>query len=131
MVKGKVGGSRNSAAGAGSPLKWVVPALAVATFTASWAGLYPSLFVEQWYARRLFPLISCFAELIADAVSFSWLDMAGSGVRVFLARPHPRRRGKLFLGLGGAFFSDLFLLLGVSYHPEPWSLITPTDPSDS
>src|SRR5439155_18485994 len=85
MVKGKVGGSRNSAAGAGSPLKWVVPALAVATFTASWAGLYPSLFVEQWYARRLFPLISCFAELIADAVSFSWLDMAVPVVVVSVA----------------------------------------------
>src|SRR2546430_4316080 len=113
MVKGKVGGSRNSAAGAGSPLKWVVPALAVATFTASWAGLYPSLFVEQWYARRLFPLISCFAELIADAVSFSWLDMAAPVCVFSLVVILSRRRGELVLVLGAAFSFVLFWWLAL------------------
>ena len=131
MVKGKVGESRNSAAGAGSPLKWVVPALAVATFTASWAGLYPSLFVEQWYARRLFPLISCFAELIADAVSFSWLDMAVPVVVVSVAWLIRRRRWKLLLDLGAAFYLILFWSWALNYHREPLSSKLQIDASNS
>ena len=118
MVKGKVGESSDSAAGAGSPLEWVVPALAVATFTASWAGLYPSVFVEQWYARRLFPLISRFAELIADAVSFSWLDMAVPVVVVSVAWLIRRRRWKLLLDLGAAFYLILFWSWALNYHRE-------------
>src|SRR6266481_2334502 len=75
MVKSKVGAEGKFPAGSRAYVKWALPAIALFTFITSWAGVYPSTFVERWYARAAFPVISGFAEKMADAVAFSWLDV--------------------------------------------------------
>src|SRR5437867_6131796 len=121
MVKGKVGIRIDSALHTRTGLELLLPVLAMLTFVLSWAGLFLSVFVEQWYARRLFPLISRFAERIADAVSFSWLDMAVPVGVVSVAWLIRRRRCKLLLDLGAAFYLILFWSWALNYHREPLS----------
>ena len=39
-------------------LGWSLVAAAVLTFILSWAGAFPSVGVEVWYARAIFPTAS-------------------------------------------------------------------------
>src|SRR5438093_7112611 len=121
----------DSAPSSESRLQWVLPMLGVLTFVASWAGLFPSVFVERWYARCLFPLISRFAEVIADAVSFSWLDIVVPAGIVSVAWLVRRRRWKLLLNLAAAFYLVLFWSWALNYHREPLSAKLQIDPSSS
>ena len=131
MVKSKVTVSMDSAPRTGTRLEWVLPALAGLTFVASWGGLYPSVFVEQWYARRLFPLISRFAEVIADAVWFSWLDIVVPVSVVSVAWLIRRRRWKLLLNVAATFYLVLFWSWALNYHREPLSEKLQINPSSS
>ena len=131
MVKGKVGIRIDSALHTRTGLELLLPVLAMLTFVLSWAGLFPSVFVEQWYARRLYPLISRFAEIIADAVSFSWLDIAVPAGIVSVAWLIRRRRWKLLLNLAAASYLVLFWSWAFNYHREPLSAKLQIDPSSS
>src|SRR5437764_5855864 len=58
MVKPKVRNSgkvnKHNSLGFG----WLPLVAAVLTFAASWAGAFPPGFVERWYSRPIFPIIS-------------------------------------------------------------------------
>src|SRR5207249_9390329 len=127
----KVGMCSDSAPSSESRLQWVLPMLGLLTSVLSWAGLFPSVFVERWYARCLFPLISRLAEVFADAVSFSWLDIVVPAIIVSVAWLIRRRRWKLLLNLVAAFYLVLFWSWALNYHREPLSAKLPFDPSSS
>src|SRR5262249_39442001 len=118
MVKRKVGISGESTRSAKARSGWILPAFALVTFLTSWTGLYPTLAVEQWYARGIFPLISGIARPIADAVRFSWLDLLipiGFVLTAWLIR---RRQWKWLLNLAAAFYLILFWSWALNYHRE-------------
>ena len=117
MVKRKVG--------------WIIPAFALLTFLASWAGLYPMRVVERWYARGLFPLISGIERRIADAVSFSWLDLLIPVGFVLAAWIIRRRHWKLLLNVVAAFYLILFWSWALNYHREPLASKLRVDTSDT
>src|SRR5687768_661139 len=72
--------------------QWLLPALAVLTFTSSWAGLYPENFVEAWYSRGIYPWISTVTGMFADALPFSWLDIViPVGLTALIVAVHFRR----------------------------------------
>src|SRR5437773_7739262 len=118
MVKCKVGTSGESTRSAKTHWGWIVPAFALVTFLASWAGLYPTLAVEHWYARSIFPLISGIARRIADAVRFSWLDLVIPVGFVSTAWLILRRQWKWLLNLAAAFYLILFWSWAFNYHRE-------------
>ncbi len=118
MVKCKVGTSGESNRSAKTNWGWIVPAFALVTFLASWADLYPTLAVEQWYARSIFPLISGIARRIADAVRFSWLDLVIPVGFVSTAWLILRRQWKWLLNLAAAFYLILFWSWALNYHRE-------------
>src|SRR5438552_18277582 len=97
MVKPKVKVSRNFKRRRRPGLGWLLPAIAILTFGASWFGVFPPTLVERWYARSIFRIISGAAEKVADSISFSWFDLAVPGgviLAVWLIRG---RRWKLLL----------------------------------
>ncbi len=118
MVKRKVGVSGESTRSAGARLGWIFPAFALVTFLTSWADLYPTPAVEQWYARGIFPLISGVARRIADAVPFSWLDPVIPSGFVLAAWLIHRRQWKWLLNLAAAFYLILFWSWALNYHRE-------------
>src|SRR5438034_11372431 len=108
MVKCKVGTSGESTRSAKTNWGWIVPAFALVTFLASWAGLYPTLAVEQWYARGIVPLLSGIARRIADSVRFSWFDLVIPIGFVLTAWSIRRQQWKWLLNHAGAFSLILF-----------------------
>ena len=101
------------------------------TFIASWAGVFPQNLVERWYARGTFPIISRTAEKIADAVSFSWLDVAlplGLLLIVWLAYRHHWR---ILLNVIAVAYLIFFWSWGVNYHREPLASKLPVDSSNT
>jgi hypothetical protein len=91
----------------------------MATFLASWFGIFPPTLIERWYARPIFPIISETAEKLADAISFSWLDLVvpiGVILAVWLIR---RRRWKLLLNLIATLYLIFFWSWGLNYHRQP------------
>src|SRR6516164_978064 len=78
--------------------------LAAATFFLSWAGAFPRNWVENAYSRRLFPTISHIVGTLANAVPFSWFDVAflvGLGFIVYCLR---RRNIWGVVGLGSVAY---------------------------
>src|SRR5262252_5981280 len=70
----------------------IFPAIALVTFTLSWAGVFPQEFVEKWYSRAVYPEISGAARTFADAVSFAWLDVIiPLGLTLLVLAVHRRR----------------------------------------
>jgi hypothetical protein len=127
MVKGKVGIWGKFTAGSRGRLAWILPATALLTFITSWAGVYPSRLVERWYARGIFPVISRAAEKLADAVSFSWLDVAlpfGVLCAFLLIR---KRKWVELLNLVSALYLFLFWSWALNYHREPLASKLPLD----
>jgi hypothetical protein len=119
MVKRKVRIWRNFTARPVGSVGWLLPAGAILTFVASWAGVFPPKLVERWYARCIFPLLSALAEKVADLVPFAWLDVAiplGIVCAVLLI---PRRRWKLLANLIAALYLLFFWSWGLNYHRAP------------
>src|SRR5579862_5322898 len=127
MVKPKVRISRNFNKQKNRTAGWLLPAVAALTFAASWAGAFPQRLVERWYARSIFPIISGTAEKIADAISFSWFDVAvplGCFLALWLIY---RRRWKMLLNLIAAMYLIFFWSWGLNYHREPLASKLPID----
>ena len=102
---------------------WALPASALVTFAASWAGAYPPALVERWYARGVFPVISRFAEKVADAVSFAWLDVAvplGLVCALLLIR---RGKWRWLLNLISVLYLMFFWSSALNYHRQPLTSI--------
>ena len=119
MVKPKVGAEAKFTAGSRTCVDWALPASALVTFAASWSGAYPPALVERWYARGVFPVISRFAEKVADAVSFSWLDVAvpfGLVSALLLIR---RGKWRWLLNLISVLYLIFFWSWALNYHRQP------------
>jgi uncharacterized protein DUF3810 len=105
----------------------IVPALAVVTFTLSWAGAFPQKFVENWYSRFVYPLISTAARMFADAASFAWLDVIiPVGLTLLLIAVH-RRRFYLLANCVAVLYLIFFWCWGLNYHREPLTTKVPYD----
>jgi hypothetical protein len=111
------------------PFLAVVFLLAVGTFAASWARLFPPAIVEKAYSRALFPTISHMFGLVSDAVPFSWLDVCILGLIALLIYVVKRRRWKLLLGTVSVLYLWFFWTWGLNYHRPPVTvrLHLPTD----
>src|SRR5436190_19599985 len=96
-----------------------LPALAILTFTLSWAGAFPQKFVENWYSRAIYPTISTVARIFADAASFAWLDVI-IPIGLTLLVVAVRRRKFYFLANAVAvLYLIFFFTWGLNYHREP------------
>jgi hypothetical protein len=127
MVKPKVRISRNFKRHPNHSFGWLLPAIAILTFIASWLGVFPRSFVEQSFARRMFPIISGAAEKIADSVSFSWFDLAVPIGLVLALWFIYRRRWKLLVNLIATVYLIFFWSWGLNYHREPLASKLPVD----
>src|SRR5207237_1396057 len=81
--------------------------------------VYPPTVVERWYARGVFPVISAIAGKVADAVPFSWLDVAvplGLVSSLFLMRS---RKWRWLLNLVSILYLIFFWLWALNYHRQP------------
>ncbi|HSU87828.1 MAG TPA: DUF3810 family protein, partial [Terriglobia bacterium] len=119
MVKSKLGNLGKFTARSSGHLGWVLPAVGVLTFIASWAGIFPSTVVEKWYARGIFPIISEVAEKVADAVSFSWLDVLIPAVLVSVIMLLRRRQWAGLLNLVAGAYLIFFWSWALNYHRLP------------
>src|SRR5438094_4100991 len=119
MVKSKLGNLGKFTARSWGHLGWILPASAVLTFMASWAGIFPSTVVEKWYARGIFPIISELAEKVADAVSFSWLDVLIPAVLVSVIMLLRRRQWAGLLNLVAGAYLIFFWSWALNYHRLP------------
>ncbi len=121
MVKSILGNLGKFTARSPGRLGWVLPAFAVLTFIASWAGIFPSTIVEKWYARGIFPIISVLAEKLADAVSFSWLDVAIPLLLASIILLVRRRQWRGLLNLVAGGYLVFFWSWAINYHRVPLS----------
>src|SRR5436309_1833267 len=97
-------------------LSVVLATLAGLTFGLSWAGAFPKNWVENGYARMVFPTVSHIAGSLADAVSFSWFDLATAGGIGLVTYSIVWRTGWVLLGVASAAYLWFFWSWGVNYH---------------
>ena len=110
-------------------IRWLAPVLAVLTFLFSWVGIFPENLVEGWYSRIIYPRISSVAARFADAVPFSWLDLAiPVGLAVLIFTVHRRKFLLLANGVAGLYLI-FFWSWGLNYHRQPLALKVPSDRS--
>src|SRR5437867_12734428 len=106
----------------------VLPALALLTFTLSWAGAFPQKSVENLYSRTVYPEISAAARMFADAVSFAWLDVIiPIGLTLLVIAVH-RRKFSLLANTVAVLYLIFFWSWGLNYHREPLASKVPYDP---
>jgi len=98
------------------PLYTVILGLAVATFVASWARIFPSRLVESAYSRAIFPTISHILGVVSDAVPFSLLDVSIMVLVAILIYSVWRRRWKFLVGTVSFLYLCFFWGWGLNYH---------------
>lgn len=98
------------------PFSMLLSVLAIATFIASWARLFPSSIVERAYSRSVFPTISHMFAIGADAFTFSWIDAWILAGVVFLVYGVRKRRWMLLAGGVSFFYLWFFWTWGLNYH---------------
>src|SRR2546421_484451 len=118
MVKPKTGILHNFTGRPGTRLAWAIPAFAILTFISSWTAIFPSRLVESWYSRGLFRKISAIAGRFADAVPFSWLDVAVFLAVILTAFIIKRRKPWWFLNLMAVLYLIFFWSWGLNYHRQ-------------
>jgi Protein of unknown function (DUF3810) len=101
------------------PLFLIPIFIAVLTFVASWAQLFPSKMVERVYSRRVFPLISRLSSLMANAIPFSWLDVWIPVAIALLIYSVYRRRWRLPVVVVSLAYLWFFWGWGLNYHRPP------------
>jgi hypothetical protein len=98
------------------PISVILFGLALLTFLASWAEVFPEQLVERIYFRVLFPRISGAFGVLSDGLPISWLDVwILVSVALFLYACF-RRRWKLLLGAVSLFYLWFFWGWGLNYH---------------
>jgi hypothetical protein len=111
------------------PRRFTPVLLAVATFLASVAGVFPETVVETTYTQVVFPTISHIVGVAADSVPFSWLDLAipvGLAVLVYSLR---LKRWNLAFGLVSGAYLWFFWTWGINYHRVPLSVRLGLEPA--
>jgi hypothetical protein len=98
---------------------FVLTILAGSTFFLSWLGAFPENWVEKAYSRPVFPTISHIIALLADAVPFSWFDVAMLLAAVVIVYSIRWKNAWLFVGLASAAYLWFFWSWGVNYHRPP------------
>lgn len=119
MVKGKLGIFHNFTGRSPGRVAWILPVLALLTFIGSWASIYPHRFMERWYARFLFPMISSLTARFADLISISWLDVWIPAGLVFLILALRGRRYALLINVAAGVYLIFFWSWGLNYHRQP------------
>ncbi len=110
---------RNKAVKHKLPFSAMLPGLALATFLASWAGLFPSRIVERVFSRGVFPAMSHVFGIVADAVPFSWLDVWILAVVAFVVYGLRKKRWMFLAGVASFFYLWFFWTWGLNYHRLP------------
>src|ERR1044072_762848 len=105
----------------------ILPAVALITFTLSWAGAFPQTFVESWYSRTLYPRISAAARMFADVPGFAWLDVIiPVGLTLLLILVH-RKKFYLLAHIVAVLYLIFFWSWGLNYHRQPLASKVPYD----
>src|SRR5262245_17423469 len=105
----------------------ILLALALITFTLSWAGTFPQGFVEKWFSRTVYPDISTAARMFADAARFAWLDVIiPIGLTLLLVAVH-RRKFYLLANIVAVLYLIFFWSWGLNYHRQPLASKIPFD----
>ncbi len=93
--------------------------LALTSFLASWAGLFPARLVESWYATGLYPLLSRAMALAANSMPASWLDvLILFAIPLVLYLLYHRKLRTLF-GVAAVGYLIFFWTWGLNYHRTP------------
>lgn len=127
MVKQKLGIFQNFAGPVGTRRACIIAALALLSFIFSWAGLYPSGVVENWFARGLFPKISHLIGIFADVAPFAWLDVLIPLGLAFVIVMIRGRRFRLLIGAVSGLYLFFFWTWGLNYHRQPLASKLPFD----
>jgi hypothetical protein len=127
MVKTKLGNFHIFTGRAFFRATWVLPLLAILTFIASWAAVFPRGVVETWYARFLYPRISAMAAYFADSIPISWFDVWIPAGLLLLVLGFRRRRYALLLNAAAALYLVFFWTWALNYHREPLPSKLPLD----
>ncbi len=93
--------------------------LALVSFMAAWSDLLPARFVEDWYSRGVFPLLSALMAPLAAMTGGSLLDVLLPGSVLLVAYLLYRRRFLPVLGLLAAGYLIFFWTWGLNYHRLP------------
>src|SRR5689334_23209671 len=104
-----------------------LPALAILTFTLSWAGAFPQKFVENGYSRTIYPTISTAARMFADATSFAWLDVIIPVGLIVLVVAVRRRKFYFLANAVAVLYLIFFWTWGLNYHRQPLTSKIPYD----
>ncbi len=109
----------------------VLVLLALLTFICSWAGVFPPVLVENWYAHGIFPIISYSFGLLADMVPFAWLDTALLAGIPFAGWTVYRRKYRLLSGVVAGAYLVFFWSWGLNYHRPALSARLNVEVSDA
>src|SRR5262245_60071788 len=101
------------------PLFLIPVSIAITTFLASWASVFPPEIVESAYSRRVFPVFSRLSGLMAYAIPFSWLDVWIPVAFALLIYSIYRRRWRLLVVSASVFYLWFFWGWGLNYHRSP------------
>lgn len=93
--------------------------LALVSFLAAWSDLLPAQFVEDWYSRRIFPMLSQLIAPLASLTGVSLLDVLLPASIVSVGYLLYRRRFLPVLGLLAAGYLIFFWTWGLNYHRLP------------
>jgi hypothetical protein len=95
------------------------PLAALLSLAASMSNVLPASAVEFVYARRIFPVISRSAGLVANAVPFSFLDPLLAAMPPFLVLDFWRRKWRWFFNAVSVLYLVFFFGWGLNYHRMP------------
>jgi hypothetical protein len=101
------------------PYSAVLFVVASVTFLASWGRLFPQQWVENVYARGVFPTVSYLFGVVANTFPVSWLDFWILLSVCILIYCVFRRRWSLLLGVASFFYLWFFWGWGLNYHRPP------------
>ena len=99
-------------------ISYILVLLAMMTFVLSASGLIPESVVENIYARRVFPMISHIAGIVADALPYSWLDIFIVTQVAILITAIRFRSWRFIIGLIAAAYLFFFWSWGLNYHRQ-------------
>ena len=128
-VKQKLGIFHNFGARVGKHSSKLLVGCGLLTFIASLAGWFPAGTVEIWYARGLFPRISRWTGLLADAVPFAWLDLVVAAIVVLGLLAVRQRRFRTLISTVAMLYLFFFWSWGLNYHRQPLVSKLPFDRS--
>jgi len=95
--------------------------LALLTFILSLVSAFPGPLVEAVFSRTIFPRISEFSGIIADALPVAWLDVLLPGAILYIVVCLRRKRWMAIGVAIGIVYLIFFWSWGINYHRIPLS----------